>query len=202
MSSRAVSAEVEGSSNKSSPVVQDSSAALRSGRNDKSHHENKELIAELNRTIAKVTRDIPDFKFNTSIAAMMEFLNKWESAGQDKRYVALSAENAKKFLQILAPFAPFIVEELWREIFKEKSSIHTTKWPSVDETVIHHTSVKIPVQINGKVRAIITVLSNNVQEDFVIREAEKVEKLKKYIEGKVYEPIYIKGKVLNFVIKH
>lgn len=157
--------------------------------------ENKELVAELNRTIAKVTRDIPDFKFNTSIAVMMEFLNKWEEARH------LSKENAKKLLQILAPFAPFMVEDLWYELFHETSSIHTSKWPVVDESVVHHANINIPVQINGKVRAIITVPASQVEEDSVIREAEKHERIKKYIEGKVYEPIYVKGKVLNFVLK-
>ncbi len=170
----------------------------------KEGNNSKELIAELNRTIAKVTRDIPEFKFNTAIAAMMEFLNKWESAVQvrrDKSEVrSLSKEDAKKFLQMLAPFAPFMTEEIWHDLFNEKESIHVSQWPSVDETVIHHTNVNIPVQVNGKFRAVLTVPVAAIDEESVIREAEKHEKISKYIVGKVYEPIYVKGKVLNFVI--
>ncbi len=167
-------------------------------QDDKS--KNKELVAELHRTIDKIAHDIPEFKFNTSVAAMMEFLNKWETAARNQHGV-LSAENAKKFLQILAPFAPFMTEELWQDLFHEKNSIHISKWPAVDMKIIHHSNVNIPVQINGKVRAVITVPVSDVEEELVIREAEKHEKIRKYIEGKVYQPIYVKGKVLNFVVK-
>ncbi|KKP59162.1 MAG: Leucine-tRNA ligase [Candidatus Roizmanbacteria bacterium GW2011_GWA2_34_18] len=100
-----------------------------------SNNEDKQLVIKLQKTIKKVTSDIPEIKFNTSIAAMMEFLNDFESASAkasaDKEKFPLSKENAKKFLQILAPFAPFMAEEIWHEVFGEKQSIHLSTWPKL-----------------------------------------------------------------------
>jgi leucyl-tRNA synthetase len=115
--------------------------------------EDKNLVAKLNKTIKKVTEDISQIKFNTAIAAMMEFANAWEKSIQTKK--SLSVENAKKFLQILAPFAPFITEEIWYEIFEEKESIHLSSWPKAE--VVEDEEVIIPIQVNGKLRATIKV---------------------------------------------
>lgn len=168
------------------------------------HHEDKKLLAELNRTIIKVTRDIPEIKYNTSIAAMMEFLNMWEKAiGSPKSHVhhpVISRANAKKFLQILAPFAPFLAEELWQTILKEKISIHLSGWPKADESVLHQANVSIPVQVSGKVRSVITISSRSLTQADVVAAAEADPKIQKYLVGKSYEVVYIHGRVLNFVI--
>ncbi|MGB9883155.1 MAG: leucine--tRNA ligase, partial [Microgenomates group bacterium] len=114
--------------------------------------EDKELVSKLNKTIKKVTQDIQETKFNTAIASMMEFVNAWEekmTKSQTQNQV-LSTENAKKFLQILAPFAPFMTEEIWREVFEEKTSIHLSSWPKAQE--VEDEEVVIPVQVDGKLR--------------------------------------------------
>ncbi|MBI3366138.1 class I tRNA ligase family protein, partial [Candidatus Roizmanbacteria bacterium] len=126
-------------------------------------NEDKTLVSKLQKTIAKVTKDIPDVKFNTSIAAMMEFLNEWENK-------SLSNDNAKKFLQILAPFAPFTAEEIWHEVFGEKESIHLSVWPTVDKREILEEQQQIPVQVNGKVRAVISVKSAKINVTSEIEE--------------------------------
>ena len=152
------------------------------------------LVAKLNKTIAKVTQDIPETKFNTAIAAMMEFLNEWEN-----NY--LSKENAKKFLQILAPFAPFTTEEIWYEVYGEKGSIHLSAWPEIRkiETIVHE--ILIPVQVNGKVRSTISIEYEVLSiKEKVIEKALQDEKVKKYTEGKEYKVIYVPGKILNFVL--
>lgn len=155
--------------------------------------EDKQLVVKLYKTIEKVTADIQRIKLNTAVAAMMEFLNEWE-----KNPNGLSKENAKKFLQLLAPFAPFITEEIWREVFGEKRSIHLSTWPKgekvTDEEII------IPVQVNGKFRSTIRVKSeNSTDKKYLERKAREDEKVKKYLVGKKYKVIYVPGKILNFV---
>lgn len=155
----------------------------------------KKVAAKLNQTIEKVSRDITSVKYNTAIAAMMEFLNEYEKTPH------LSVENAKKFLQILAPFAPFMTDYIWRNLMGEKSSIHISNWPTVDETAVHLTEITIPVQVNGKLRAVITIPAHDIEKDKVVRHAEEHEVIKRYIAGKIYEPVYVRAKVLNFVLK-
>ncbi|MCS6956279.1 MAG: leucine--tRNA ligase [Patescibacteria group bacterium] len=156
--------------------------------------EDKELVAKLNKTIKKVTEDIGQIKFNTAIASMMEFLNEYEKEPQ-----GLSKENAKKFLQILAPFAPFITEEIWREVFGEKESIHLSKWPQAEE--VEESEIIIPVQVNGKLKGTIKVKSQKLKvKSYIEAEVLKQEKIKKYLQGRKYKMIYVEGKVVNFVV--
>jgi len=131
---------------------------------------------------------------------MMEFINEWERSSNIK-HQTLSKEDAKKFLQILAPFAPFTTEEIWHEVFGEKESIHLSQWPKVETEVVVDEEITIPVQVNGKLRATIKVKHETCN---VEREIEKValenERVRKYLEGKKYKAIYVKGKILNLVI--
>jgi len=164
---------------------------------DNSQSENKELISKLNKTIKQVTRDIENIKMNTAIATMMEFLNVWESS-LTTNYQPLTANNAKKFLQILAPFAPFTTEEIWREVFEEKNSIHLSAWPKAG-TVVEEI-ITVPVQVNGKLRAILRIkyqAASNKKE--IEKTALGNEKVKKYLEGKKYKTVYIPGKIINFI---
>jgi len=161
----------------------------------KDQKEDERLVVKLKKTIKKVTSDIPEIKFNTSIAAMMEFLNDFEKNPQ-----GLSKENAKKFLQILAPFAPFMTEEIWHEVFDEKQSIHLSTWPTVSGEIVEE-EIILPIQINGKLRETINVQRSMVNNQ---KEIEKLalesEKVKKYLEGKKYKSIFVPGKIINFII--
>ncbi|HLC93999.1 MAG TPA: leucine--tRNA ligase [Patescibacteria group bacterium] len=157
--------------------------------------ENKKVVSELQRCIAKVSHDIPNVKFNTAIAAMMEFLNCWESLRK------LSSENTKKFLHLLAPFAPFISEEIWREVFHEKTSIHLSTWPTGEKTYKGDEYIIIPVQVNGKLRGIVEVSQKEVaDEQTIVNKAIALEKVKKYVEGKKYTVRYVRGKILNVIL--
>ena len=158
--------------------------------------EDKQLVVKLQKTIQKVTSDIPEVKFNTSIASMMEFLNYFEKNPQ-----GLSKENAKKFLQILAPFAPFMTEEIWRNIFGEKESIHLSVWPTVSGEIVEE-EIILPVQINGKLRDTIKVQRSNIKDqESVEKLALNSEKVKKYITSKPIKIIYVPGKILNFIVR-
>ncbi|MFZ2206958.1 MAG: leucine--tRNA ligase [Microgenomates group bacterium] len=154
---------------------------------------NLELVNKLNKTIQKVGDDIAQTKFNTAIAAMMEFLNAFEAQPE------LSASEAKKFIQILAPFAPFTTEQIWREIFNEKSSVHLSSWPTQTEVDIKETSVEVPVQVNGKFRGTVVVPVAATKEE-IEQVALKSEGIAKYITGTTYKLIYVKGRICNFVL--
>lgn len=160
-----------------------------------------ELIAKLNKTIQKVGDDIAQTKFNTAIAAMMEFLNEYESVVQSpkSKVESLSWEEAKKFLQIMAPFAPFVTEKIWR-MNGEATSIHLSHWPPQTKVNIKETSVTVPIQINGKFRGTITIQGDPSQDE-VEKSVLADTSLQKYIDGKSYTLIYVKGKIANFVVK-
>ncbi len=160
----------------------------------KDQNEDERLVVKLKKTIKKVTEDINDIKMNTAIASMMEFLNAWESNPQ-----GLSKENAKKFLQILAPFAPFLTEEIWRNVFGEKTSIHLSVWPKVEGEIIDE-EIIIPIQVNGKLRSTLRVSRHEISKDIVVNKALEDEKVKKYLTGKPKKIIYVHGKIINLII--
>src|SRR3990167_681723 len=114
--------------------------------------EDKKLVTKLQKTIQKVTHDIEKIKMNTAIAAMMEFLNDWEAVvnfqfpisnfqsssndqNPNKKNTVLSVDRAKDFLKILSPFAPHMTEEIWRNVFGEKESIHLSNWPTITDKI-------------------------------------------------------------------
>jgi leucyl-tRNA synthetase len=167
--------------------------ALYTSQNKKIEKSNPELVNKLNKTIQKVGDDIAQTKFNTAIAALMEFLNAYEATPE------LQDAEAKKFIQIIAPFAPFITEKIWRDVFKEKTSIHLSNWPTQTEVDIKETSVEVPVQVNGKFRGTVKV-SVGAEQDEIVKKALVAEGIQKYLEGKKYRLIYVKGKICNFVL--
>ena len=157
--------------------------------------EAKKLISELQRTIKKISTDTPDVKFNTSIASAMEFLNLWEEPG-----AALSQAHAKDFLKLLAPYAPFITDYLWREVLGEGNSIHLASWPNVDQSALIKTDSELPVQVNGRVRDRIMIFPEALQEEALAKALDSA-KIQAWIAGKNYTTVYVKGKILNFVIE-
>ncbi|NCO12617.1 leucine--tRNA ligase [Candidatus Pacearchaeota archaeon] len=156
-----------------------------------------EVVAKLHKTIKKVTQDIPDLKFNTAIAAMMEFINVWES-----HKGGLNREEKLKFIQLLAPFAPFFTEEMWCKVNKE--TIHTSNWPEYDESLAKDQEVILPVQVNGKVRAELVISSEELEslsKEDIFEKLAELDRLKKWIDGKeVRKKIYVPGKIVNLVV--
>jgi len=154
----------------------------------------KELAQKLHCTIKKVSNDIENFKFNTSISAMMEFVNLWQESGN-----ILSKKDAESFLKILAVFCPHIAEELWSEL-NHKESIFNEKWPKYDEKLIKKQIIDLIIQVNGKVRDKIEIDAEISKE-----EAEKLalssDKIKKWLgNNKPKIIIFVKGKLINVVI--
>ena len=153
-----------------------------------------ELEASFHKTIKKVTEDIEALKFNTAIAAMMALLNEIGDKG------SVNKAELKTFLTILSPFAPHLCEELWQQHGFE-GMLANGKWAEFDESKTVDKSVEIPVQINGKLRATITVAADAEQAD-ILAAAKADEKIKSYIDGKqIVKEIYVKGRMVNLVIK-
>lgn len=152
-----------------------------------------ELEKVLHKTIKKVTDDIANFSFNTAVSSMMICINEIDKAG------TISIEDFKKFLQILAPFAPHVADELWASL-GEKKSIHISAWPKYDQKKIIDDTVTMGIQVNGKVRAEITLALEESIES-VKSKVLAMSEVIKWIDGKeIKKFIYIPGKVISIVI--
>lgn len=152
----------------------------------------------LNKTIKKVWEDIENYKFNTAIAQMMISVNSW--LPED---TLLKKEWKEKFLIILHPFAPHIVEELWSMFThsKESTSIFFTTWPKYDEKLVIDDLVTIWVQVLWKLRGEIEVWIDE-EELSVLNKAKENELVKKWIVWKeIVKEIYVKWKIVNIVVK-
>ena len=163
----------------------------------------KELVAEnsgaldkvYNETVKTVTEHIEDLKFNTAIAQLMIFVNAANK--EDKLYV----DYAKGFVQLIAPFAPHLAEELWQGLTNTGQAISYVAWPTYDESKLVESEVEIVVQIKGKVKARLTVA-----KDLAQAELEKValadEKVQAEIAGQtVVKVITVVNKLVNIVVK-
>ncbi len=155
----------------------------------------EKLVSEINKTIKKVTEDIDGFAFNTAVSSLMILLNNFEDMIQKKENI--DQKDFIDFVKLLTPFAPHISDEIWT-IFKNKKSINVAPWPKYDESKIVEGTVKIGIQINGKLRGDIEVSADKTENE-IIDEAKTI--VKNHLEGKVIKKIiYIKGKIVSFVV--
>jgi leucyl-tRNA synthetase len=154
--------------------------------------ESPDTVRQLHKTIKKVGADIEAFKFNTAISAMMIFINVAEKEG-------LSDNSYANFLRLLAPFAPHLTEELWRE-HGMSDSIHLATFPEFDPTLAKDDLVTIGVQINGKMRGKITI-EPDADEATVVAAAQNDELLQEKFAGTTTKKvIYVPGRILNFIV--
>ncbi len=161
--------------------------------------EDQKLRRKLHQTIKKVNEDITrEYQFNTAIAAIMELMNTLSSYKGNNLKVLKEA--VEKLVLMLSPFTPFIADELWKAIGNSGFTIQQP-FPEPDEEALIEKTKEIPVQINGKVRAKIVVPAD-ADENMVKEIAFENENVKKWTEGKeIIKVIFIKGKILNIVIK-
>ena len=150
----------------------------------------------LHNSLKVIREDLDKFQFNTSMAKIMEYTNilvKYEKSGIPRYYI-------EQLLLMLAPFAPHITEELWASI-GNKYSIHNENYPMYDEKYLVETEKEIAVQVNGKVRATITINIDD-SEEVVKEKALKEDNVKRFTEDKeIVKIIVIKGKIVNIVVK-
>jgi len=151
-----------------------------------------ELIKAMHRSVKKITEDIENFKFNTAIAGLMEFVNVIYQSGADKKVF-------ETLLLMISPIAPHFAEELWQSL-GNKSSICKSSWPRFDEKYLIDSVVTIIVQVNGKVRAKIEVPCDINDGELKAKVIED-ERLKPWIENKeIKNFIIVPKKIVNIVI--
>jgi leucyl-tRNA synthetase len=154
--------------------------------------EPRETTAQLHKTIKKVSEDIEGFKFNTAVSAMMIFLNQAEKGG-------LTLATYDAFLRLLAPFAPHITEELWRESGNH-DSIHRAGFPEYDAELAKDETVTIGVQINGKVRGEISLAPDATEVEAMAAVAENEVLQGKLAGTTTQKVIYVPGRILNLIV--
>jgi leucyl-tRNA synthetase len=156
----------------------------------------RDQLKTLHKAIQKVTEDIEGLRFNTAISALMIYINEanqWEN---------LPADVARPFIKLLSPFAPHLAEEIWEQMGSNES-IAYEPWPELVEEYLKSDTVEIPVQVNGKVRANITVPADNVKDkEFVLALAKEQENIQRYLDGsEIVKEIFVPGRIVNLVVK-
>jgi leucyl-tRNA synthetase len=149
----------------------------------------------VNRLAKWVGDDVAVFKFNTALAKMMETLN---TLGDEN--LALADADLERLVKILAPFAPFLVEDCW-QILGSKGSVHQSRWPVYDPALEMVEKITIAVQVNGKLRGTLDVEHGEVPDEVTSR-AAALESVIRHLDGKqLIKTIYIPERTLNFVVK-
>jgi leucyl-tRNA synthetase len=157
-----------------------------------------DLSRRTNRLVKKVTGDLESFRFNTSIAALMEHTNyllgvRGEVDEEEWR------EALRTFVAVLAPFAPHHAEEMWAGM-GEAGSIHEQAWPGYDEALIAEEEITLVVQVNGKLRDRVPVPAG-ISEEAAKEQALASEKVRPHVEGKqIRKAVYVPGRLVNLVV--
>ena len=156
--------------------------------------EHAALTSLVQMTVQKISEQIEAMQFNTCISALMILVNEFE------KHEMIDRADFSTFLQLLAPFAPHVTEELWT-IAGNKGSIHLAAWPKVDQSKIKNSQVTVVVQINGKVRAQFETEAG-IDEKTAVNKAKSLESIVRALEGKeILRTIFVPNKIVNFVIK-
>jgi leucyl-tRNA synthetase len=146
----------------------------------------------LHLTIKRVTEDIAVFKYNTAIAALMEYLN-FLGTRQD-----VTSNELQTMLTLLAPFAPYLTEELWEHL-GNLHSIHRASWPTSEPEALRSDIITLLVQVDGRLRDRIEV-PHDASEDEINQQALVSEKVQRFIAGhEVQRIIYVPGRLVNIV---
>ena len=161
------------------------------------HDPPDDLLRLTHRTIQRVTDAMESMSFNVAIAALIELNNDLVSRDRIPRFTATA------MLQMLAPLAPHIAEELWEKLghrFEEQGSIVDAGWPLYTEALLVEDEVELPVQVNGKMRGKVVVPAD--AEDEVVIAAAKLEpNVAHHLEGKTLrKAIVVKGRMVNLVV--
>ena len=160
-----------------------------------------ELLRTEHVTIKKVTEDIYGAQFNTAVSTLMEHLNsltKLKTAGFDRR---LWQAVLSSLCQLLAPFAPHIASELYSQLNGEKCRLEQVAWPVYDEQYLVTDTVKVAVQVNGKLRGELEV-TKQIAAEQVEEMALRLDNVRRFTKDKkIIKRIYVPGKILNLVVK-
>jgi len=153
-----------------------------------------ELERDINLAIKKVSEDIEKMKFNTAIATLMSLLNTFYSKG------SITRGDMKVFLILLNPMAPHITEEIWYSN-NFGGYVHEQDWPICDESKLIEDEIEVPIQVNGKLKAVVKVKAEATQDE-IMDVAKQNEIISGQLDGKeIVKVIFVKGRIFNIVIK-
>ncbi len=154
-----------------------------------------DLSSAFHKTIKKVTEDIESMKFNTAIAALMTLINTIYTKG------AINKAELKTFILLVNPFAPHVTEEINSAVFGTEEVLAQTQWPCFDESKCKDETIEIAVQVNGKIKARLNVPAD-AEQDAVLTLCHNDENVKKAIgDMNIIKEFYVKGKLVNIVVK-
>ena len=156
--------------------------------------ETRQLLRIRHQMVYTLTERLKSFSLNTVVSGFMEYTNKLLDLSTKG---GVDHETLKVFVQLLAPFAPHISEELWQRL-GEKESVFHSEWPVASEEAMKEEEVEVVVQVNGKRKATI-LISVEDTKDFVLAKAR--EALGERLTGNLVKEIYVPGKIVNFVVK-
>jgi len=151
------------------------------------------VMRKLHQTIQKVTDDIPTLSYNTAVAAMMEYVNVLRA---HERLPHL--RETEPLVQLVAPFAPHVAEELW-ETLGHARSVFDSGWPAFDAALAAEDSITVAVQVNGKTRGTVQV-AVDADEAGVLQAALAEPNIAKFVTGSPRKVIYVKNRLLNLVV--
>ena len=167
---------------------------LRSSKHSNAEERNKETLKVLHETILKVTESIEDLRFNVAISQMMILINHLQ------KVESYAIETAKNLLQLLAPFAPHLAEELWEQLGGQPSIVDQP-WPQARKELLVEEEITIVFQVNGKLRWE-GQFPMGIDKETVISAAKADPKVQNFLEGKeIVKEIYVPGKLVNLAVK-
>jgi leucyl-tRNA synthetase len=163
--------------------------------------EDAELEHHLHLTIHRVSQRLEEFRFNTLVSALMEFVNSLSERQQSGAWrTATFHQSLDTLLLLLAPLAPHISEELW-QVTGHTGSVHQQAWPTWDAHLAREQLVQLAVQVNGKLREVIEVPQDAGQAE-VEEQALSLPRVQQYLKGyQLVKVVYVPGKVLNVVVR-
>ncbi|HJD25657.1 MAG TPA: leucine--tRNA ligase, partial [Candidatus Blautia intestinipullorum] len=157
--------------------------------------ETKEMVKIRHKMVYDITQRLESFSLNTVISGFMEYTNKMIDLA--KKTGGMDKETIRTATILLAPFAPHVAEEIWEHLGNTDSVFHA-QWPAHDEEAMKDDEIEIPVQINGKTRAVISIPAEISKEDAISKGKEAIaDKL----TGNVIKEIYVPKKIINIVMK-
>ncbi len=157
-------------------------------------------LEKFDKIINEVSKNIEGFHFNKSVAKIYEYVNLLSSLVSKKSIIEKDLSKIiEKLTIIIHPFIPHLSEEIWQGMGKKELCI-STNWPNTQK-IYEEGAIKMPIQINGKTRSLIDILSNE-DKDLIIKKVMQDTKILKYIENKkILKTIFVPNKIINLVVK-
>ncbi len=162
---------------------------------DKKVAASKEMIKIRHRMVHDITQRLESFNLNTVISGFMEYNNKMIELA--KKEGGIDQETLETAVILLSPFAPHLSEELWEQL-GNSDSVFKNQWPEHDEDAMKDDEIEVPVQINGKTKAVISVPAEISKEDAI---AAGKEAIADKLTGTIVKEIYVPKKIINIVQK-